>query len=54
MILDLIKILLFVFFLNWTISMHIANARVNNKSQKITTVLVALLFSIFIGIVVIL
>lgn len=53
MIVDLIKILLFVVFFNWTISMHLANARVNTKSQKITTVLVALLLSLFIGIVVI-
>lgn len=54
MAVNLIKILLFVVFFNWTISMHLVNARANTKSQKITTVLVALLLSLFIGIVVIL
>jgi hypothetical protein len=54
MILNLIKIILFVFFLNWIIGMHMVNARVNSKSQKITTVLIALLFSVFAGIVLVL
>jgi len=53
MAINLIKIFLFVVFFNWTISMHLLNARVNTKSQKITTVLVALLLSLFIGIVVV-
>jgi len=54
MIIDLLKIFLFIVFFNWTISMHAANARATDGSQKIITVLLALTLSLAAGIVVVL
>jgi len=52
MILDVIKIFLFMIFFNWTIAMHLVNTRVGSKSQKRNTVILALLFSLVTGIVI--
>lgn len=54
MFLNFVKVLLFVILINWTVSMHFSAARLNPGSEKITAILIALMLSIFMGIVVIL
>jgi len=51
---NIIKIVLFVLFINWTIGMHFSAVKSNDSSQRLTAILIAVLLSILTGIVIVL
>ena len=54
MFINIIKIILFVLLINWTIGMHFSAVKSDNWSQKITAILIAVMLSILTGIVIVL